>query len=464
MIGYWSETMLKIILQDPRYLRPFNERARDLRIQNKPLWLHQRDVLAPYTDQEIEIPPGSNLPVTQQPCLVYRDNLFFDSSYIETFLKEARKRKTASRAAFSANDPAFREHALPLATSYTPANDLYLVDLWYFPAGTEDKAEPLVIDLQAREVGYYHVPLYMANKHGDLVFQVPLRSLLAIDSWVHIFYADIVFGVFSRGARFEHRLERDPAYKLRILASALYQGKQVLECSNLVKVGRNCTIDPTAVIHGPTTIGDNVTINAGTVIENCIIGDNVNISQGCQLMLSVVGDGCFLPFRASLFMSTLMENSMVAQNTCLQMCVIGRDTFIGAGTTFTDFNLLPIPIRARDGSDRLKEANRPVLGGSVGHHCRIGAGMIIFPARTIESDVILLASSERRVINKDIRYEDSDHLQLPYANLHPRLYPPVFEDENSSFPLSGQPTSQEVSALVLPGVEPATLPFVRRSS
>ena len=34
--------MLKIIIQDQRYLSPFNERARDLRIQNKPLWLIQR--------------------------------------------------------------------------------------------------------------------------------------------------------------------------------------------------------------------------------------------------------------------------------------------------------------------------------------------------------------------------------------------------------------------------------------
>ena len=121
----------------------------------------------------------------------------------------------------------------------------------------------------------------------------------------------------------------------------MYEGKQVLECSKLVKIGRNCVIDPRAVIHGPTTIGNNVTINAGAVIENCIIGDNVNVSQDCQLMLSVVGDGAFLPFRASLFMTTLMDNSMVAQNTCLQMCVIGRNTFVGAGSTFTDFNLLP---------------------------------------------------------------------------------------------------------------------------
>jgi acetyltransferase-like isoleucine patch superfamily enzyme len=144
-------------------------------------------------------------------------------------------------------------------------------------------------------------------------------------------------------------------------------------------------------------------------------------------MLSVIGDGAFLPFKASLFMTTMMDNSMVAQNTCLQMCVIGRNTFIGAGTTFTDFNLLPNPIRALNGYSELEIANRPVLGGCVGHNCRIGSGMIIFPARTIESDTILFASANRRVIDHDIHFEDSDHHELANAHLHPRLYPRLDE-------------------------------------
>jgi UDP-N-acetylglucosamine diphosphorylase / glucose-1-phosphate thymidylyltransferase / UDP-N-acetylgalactosamine diphosphorylase / glucosamine-1-phosphate N-acetyltransferase / galactosamine-1-phosphate N-acetyltransferase len=271
------------------------------------------------------------------------------------------------------------------------------------------------------------VPTYMAHETGDLVFQVPRRSLLAIDSWVHIFITDVVFGLFTRAAHFEDLIKHDPFFKLRILGRAMYEGRQLLECSDLVKIGRNCVIDPHAIIHGPTTIGDNVTINAGAVIENCIIGDNVNVSQGCQLMLSVVGDGAFLPFRASLFMTTLMDNSMVAQNTCLQMCVVGRNTFIGAGCTFTDFNLLPAPIRAIDGSHRLSLSNRPVLGGCVGHNCRIGAGMTVFPARTIESDVVLFASDQRRVIDRDIHYEESDHHRLAFSQLHPRLYPRLGE-------------------------------------
>ena len=140
-------------------------------------------------------------------------------------MRLARKKKRACRAAFSADDPAFKEHALPLSSSYTPAGQLFLADLWYYPNGPVADVEPLVIDLEAREMGYYHVPTYMADQSGDLTFQVPLQTLIAIDSWVHIFIADVVFGLFSRGARFEKRLNEDLAFKLRILGKALYEGQ-----------------------------------------------------------------------------------------------------------------------------------------------------------------------------------------------------------------------------------------------
>src|SRR5512146_758856 len=193
--------MLKIILNAPNLIMPFCEPARDLRIRNAPLWLWQRNLLAPYTTRELELKAGTRMPAVHEPTLVYRDNLFFDEFYIRAFMREALKRKRPVRAAFSAEDPAFREHALPLSTSYTPAGSLFLADLWYYPDGPVADVEPLVIDLQAREMGYYHVPTYMADQSGDLVFQVPLRSLVAIDSWVHIFIADVVFGLFGRTSR-----------------------------------------------------------------------------------------------------------------------------------------------------------------------------------------------------------------------------------------------------------------------
>ncbi len=414
--------MLKIILHAHNQITPFCETARELRIQNTPLWLHQRNLLAPYVTREMELKQGERLQPVREPTIVYRDNLFFDEAYITEFMKQAIKRNRPVRAAFRADDPAFREHALPLSTSYTPAGSLYLADLWYYPNGPMAGVEPLVIDMQAKEIGYYHVPTYMADQSGDLVFQVPLRAMIAIDSWLHVFIADMVFGQFATGARYEKKANDELSFKLKIFGKAIYEGRQVLECSEVVKVGKNCVIDPSAVIKGPAIIGDNVTINAGAVIDNSIIGNNVNIGQGAQVMLSVVGDGAFLPFRAALFMTTMMENSMLAQNTCLQMCVIGRNTFIGAGSTWTDYNLIPAPIRARDGNGKLSISNRPVMGGCVGHNCRIGAGMIIYPARTIESDVVLAASAERRVIDRDITFDQSDHHGLKLAHLHQTPY------------------------------------------
>jgi carbonic anhydrase/acetyltransferase-like protein (isoleucine patch superfamily) len=425
--------MYKIIRKVKRYIAPFNEPARDLRITNKPLWLAQRDVLAPYTNREVELELEDALPQVKETCIVYDDNLFFDENYMATFIDQARKRNRPVQAAFTLKDNSFREHCLPLSASYTRQGEYYLANLWYYPHGPESFAEPLVIDMQAKEYGFYHVPTYMAYESGDLVYQVPLRGLMAIDTWVHVFLADTVFHLFGRGARFEERLDTDLFYKLGIVGKAIYEGKQLLESSGVVKIGRNCVIDPSAIIHGPTMIGDNVTVGAGAVIENCTIGDNVNISQGCQLMLCVVGDGTFLPFRASLFMTTVMDNSMIAQNTCLQMCVIGRNSFVGAGNTFTDFNLLSSPIKARDINGDLKTANRPVLGGCIGHNCRIGAGLIIYPARMVESDVVLVAMKERRVIDKDITFEDSDHHKLGMSDVLPRLYPRQGESTSESW-------------------------------
>jgi hypothetical protein len=74
--------------------------------------------------------------------------------------------------------------------------------------------------------------------------------------------------------------------------------------------------------------------------------------------------------------------------------------------------------------DQLVETNMPVLGGCVGHHCRLGSGLIIYPARTIESDTILFASEDRRIISKNVMYEQSDHLKLKDGEkLHSRDYP-----------------------------------------
>jgi len=426
--------MIKIIISDETLIHPFNEPARDLRVLNKPLWLCQRDVLSPYCSQEIEVSQRIDHPLEipgkadqeippNQELLVYRDNLFFDEHLLAAFLERAKAehKNGASRIAFSLNDAAIVTHALHLQEGIRREGDVYVADLWYFPRGLTDRIEPVVIDTLPREIGYYHIPTYMADRSGDLAYQIPLRAFLSIENWVHILIANIPFGIVADGARFEATVDHIRP-RLRILLRSLVERKQFLSSSAAVQVGREPQIDPTAIIQGPAIIGDHVRIEAGAVITNSIIGNNVTIGQGAQVMASVVSDGCYLPFRAAVFMTALFENAMVAQNACLQLCVIGRNTFIGAGNTFTDFNLLGKPIRTMHNGE-LQEVGLPVLGGCVGNNCRIGSGHVVYPARTIESDVVLIAKPGRRVITKNVAYEDSDHHDWP-GQLHQPQYRP----------------------------------------
>jgi carbonic anhydrase/acetyltransferase-like protein (isoleucine patch superfamily) len=414
--------MIKIILCDETLIPPFNEPARDLRVLNKPLWLYQRDVLSPYCSQEIEVKKEIDHPLEipekadqeiplNHELFVFRDNLFFDEYLLAAFLErakaKARQENKASQIAFLLDDEAIAAHALYLQEGIRQQGEVYVADLWYFPNGLTEEVEPVVVDTLSREIGYYHIPTYMADRSGDLAYQIPLRAFLSIENWVHIFVANTPFGIVAHGARVEASLDR-PRSLARILFRALVERKQFLSSSAMVQVGRNAHIDPTAIIQGPAIIGDNVVIEAGAVITNSIIGSNVTIGQGAQVMASVVSDGCYLPFRAAVFMTTLFENAMVAQNACLQLCVVGRNTFIGAGNTFTDFNLLGKPIRTLH-KGRLQEVGLPVLGGCIGNNCRIGSGHVMYPARMIESNVVLLAQPGRWVITQNIPFEESDH-------------------------------------------------------
>ena len=70
-----------------------------------------------------------------------------------------------------------------------------------------------------------------------------------------------------------------------------------------------------------------------------------------------------------------------------------------------------------------REVGLPVLGCCVGNNCRIGSGHVVYPARTIESDVVLFTQPGRRVITKNVSFEQSDHHDWP-GQLHQPQYRP----------------------------------------
>lgn len=409
--------MKRVIIRERTIIPPFGEPARDLRILNKPLWLLQRDLLSPYCRGALEVDSLSEIPLDRMELLVHRDNLFFNEHLITRFIEKAKASGHACQIAFAADDKSIVRHALPLqeGIQFDTAHQLYVADLFYYPNGASEKPQPLVIDTEPREMGYYHIPNYMA-KEGDLVFQVPIRAFLSIENWVHVYLANSPFGVFAWGRAHEDLVERSWKEKISVSLTTLADKlnpfgerwrNHFLASSRLVKVGKNCSIDPTATIHGPTIIGNNVTIGAGVTITNSLIGDNVTIMQGSQVMLSVISDRCYLPWNAAIFMTVLMDNTMVAQLSCLQMCVVGRNTFIGAGNIFTDFHLLSKPLKTfhqwkGDDHPTLVDVGMPVIGSAVGHNVKIGSGFVFYPARMIGSNTTLIYTAPDTVVGHNV--------------------------------------------------------------
>lgn len=412
--------MKRVVVRHATLIPPFGEPARELRILNKPLWLLQRDLLARHCQTTLEIDSFDELPDGDDELLVHADHLFFNAALIDTFIERARKSGHACQLAFALNDPAITTHALRLQDSIRERDGVYVTDLFYYPHGAEEQPQPLVIDTDAREMGYYHIPSYMAPNHGDLTYQIPLRAFLAIEHWIHVFVANSPFGVFSWARKKEQEVEQSWRAKLNVSVRALIERKHFLQCSALVKIGKNCSIDPTAIIQGPTVIGNNVHIGAGAVVVSSLIGNNATIMQGSQVMLSVVSDRCYLPFNAGLFMTTLMDNSMVAQLSCLQMCVVGRNTFIGAGNIFTDFDLMGKPIKTMH-QGQLHEIGMPVIGSAVGHNVKIGSGFVVYPGRMIESDTILCYADDHAVIPKNVASGVYTRPPVFYPDRDPRV-------------------------------------------
>jgi carbonic anhydrase/acetyltransferase-like protein (isoleucine patch superfamily) len=434
--------MYRYIFEDTRHVPPFNQPASLLTIGVRPLKLHQEELFARYFRQDIQLGntfdfnDRSLIETVEGEAVVYSDNLWFDDEFFDYFMERALRTGQACRAAFPADDPAFRTYTLKLATNFERSVDgagrpIFLIDLWYFPNGYAEHIVPVVVPSDAEEMGYYSVPDFMTMERGNLTHFGPQRAVVSIESWVHVYFAGIILSNFGRASRFDRKARAHNLYSLKLLWKAILEQRQLLSSSEVVVVGRNTRIHPTAQITGPASIGENCVIGPGVMIDNCTIGDNVSIETGCTLMMSTVGSNCFLPFRAALYLTAVMENSIIAQNTCLQMCVIGRNSFVGAGSTFTDFNLVEQkPIRAANIRGELEDVGQIVLGSAIGHNCRIGSGMVMFPGRMIESDVVLFASPSRRVISRNISYEESDHHLI--TSVHARHYPRPDEVEEES--------------------------------
>ena len=83
--------------------------------------------------------------------------------------------------------------------------------------------------------------------------------------------------------------------------SSVWPGTVVRGDSGSIKIGKNTNIQDNSVVHGGVTIGDNVHVGHGAVINCRRIGDNVLIGMNATLLhdaeigyLCIIGAGCLV--------------------------------------------------------------------------------------------------------------------------------------------------------------------------
>src|SRR5215207_4403479 len=100
--------MQRYIIEDTRHVPPFNQPASLLTIGTRPLKLHHEDVFLSYFKKGIALgnmlTSPEDITSVQGPAVVYRDSLWFDVEFLETFMERALKSGRACRAAFPADD------------------------------------------------------------------------------------------------------------------------------------------------------------------------------------------------------------------------------------------------------------------------------------------------------------------------------------------------------------------------
>ena len=166
-----------------------------------------------------------------------------------------------------------------------------------------------------------------------------------------------------------------------------------------VRVGRDSEIEPHVVLKGNTVVGENTFIGSGSILENSTVGNNVKILPYSYISDSLLEDntvvGPFARIRNGSFLkegseignfvevkkSTVGENTKAKHLTYIGDATIGRDTNIGAGTVFANY----------DGVNKYQTF--------VGNNVFIGSNSLIIAPRKLEDWSFIAGGS---VVNKDI--------------------------------------------------------------
>jgi acetyltransferase-like isoleucine patch superfamily enzyme len=419
--GTVDRLMRRYVLETKQVIHPFELPAAKLPVLNKTIFEHQEDV---FTNLKIKEKPSfisslEEVILSTSQTLVYRDNIYFNKELVLEFLNKASAIGKPARLAFLDTDPCFSVHNCYPQHNMEHVGDLYMGDFFFFPAGEQEKDlisikkdfVSVIIDTESRPLSCFSMPsleLGLGQRISNnfplaevppMQLQVPRLSYIAIKHWTQLLFANFTWGIYCQIRQLSIEIQNQNMVLRKILS---YISKR----RGPIHIGRDCQIDPTATIIGPTTIGDGVVIGPNVTIAAGYIGDHAVLEPSCTVWFGVVGARSSLLANRNIVMSCVMNNSII--NTDIRFSIVGSNSFLGAGSHITDCVLKNVEGDPRISAPMVKvisgkeiiNSGYYILGPAIGNRVKIGSGVIIYPGRVIKSGSLILPNQGHNIIDR----------------------------------------------------------------
>ncbi|MBM3156582.1 MAG: hypothetical protein FJ004_04780 [Chloroflexi bacterium] len=379
--------MKAYIIESTKKIEPLGDHPHDCLIANVKLGKIQEDVLRKL-DLDLKNVSSPDLINDPHEYITLVDSLFVTRKFLKEFIEKSRIRRCRTICALK-HGP-FTKHSVVATQDVNRLSDDKTIEygLCYVPSQKFRNDSVNIIMNPEQYYWRFPVPLHMT---GGEKYDIPMTdsAIIQIDHWANVWAANMN-ALLSKVASIKNAcILKKLCLVLR--ARSLNQWK-LLRKTN--KIGKKCNIHPTAYIEG-CTIGDNVTIGAGTVIRLSVIGDGTNIGSNVNIECSAVGEGCALDSGSGLLGAVLYPGA-ASSASVIYISVLGRNTFVAEGVSLADYRFDGKHVSVKKDGNPIN-TNIHGLGSCLGHGVYLGAGCVVAPGRSIPNK-LHLTPDEKRII------------------------------------------------------------------
>jgi carbonic anhydrase/acetyltransferase-like protein (isoleucine patch superfamily) len=392
--------MKAIILTTGRRISPFDDPVGECLVLDRPVQQSLKDTLQQaganhvrVQDEQLEIPGD-------EETLVATDDLWLTVELAKAFVSAAKGTGRPSVLAIPEGLlTAYSEALQDLGRATVDGRECRIYPIAWLPAGESwrlrpsfasdsDGLEPVLVEDESRPI---HFPLHKAlSAEGRLTLPLTHRAAVRISHWMHVLRANQM-ALVAYGHSLLH------ARRVRLLWASVrarsFNRWRVMQ--KLVRKGSGCDVHPTAVVEA-STLGNGVSVGAGAIVRLSHLADEVIVNDHAHVSASVLGRGASVS-RMGMLQGSVLYPGAETGHYGFQLCVVGRDTFLGGEVLLADFKADGEVTVWHDGAP--VSAGTNLLGCAVGHDVRIFMGTTVDPGREIPNGYVILGPREH-VISK----------------------------------------------------------------